>query len=66
MRSKVGRGVVGALVGATPGILLVLLAQFVISGELQLTVGAPGIMIAVLGLVVGFGVGFRSGRSPSK
>lgn len=65
MRSKVGRGVVGAFIGAIPGVLLVLLAQFVISGELQLTVGAPGIMIAALGLVVGFGMGFRSSYSPS-
>lgn len=65
MRSKFGRGIVGALVGATPGILLVLLAQFVVSGEPQLTIGAPGIVIAGLGLVVGFGTGFRSGHSPN-
>jgi hypothetical protein len=62
MRTSLGRGVAGAVVGAVPGLILFLVAEFVIEGELQLTVGAPGIMLAVAGAVVGFVVGWRSRR----
>jgi len=53
MKTGFGRGVVGALTGVLPGVILVLLAQFVIEGEWQLTIGAPGVLIAVLGAIVG-------------
>ena len=43
----------GLVIGAAPGLILVLLAEFVIDGEMQLTVGAPGIILAVVGAVVG-------------
>jgi hypothetical protein len=52
------KGLLGAVIGAMPGIILVLLAQFVIEGEMQLTVGAPGFVIAALGAVAGFIVGW--------
>lgn len=52
----------GMLIGATPGVLLVLLAQFVIEGEMQLTVGAPGIILAPVGAVVGLIVGIVRAR----
>jgi hypothetical protein len=45
------------MIGALPGVVLVLLAQYVIKGEMQLTIGAPGILLAVVGCVVGFLVG---------
>lgn len=54
MRSRIGRGVLGAVIGAVPGTVMVLLAQFVINGEMQLTVGAPGILLAAVGAIVGF------------
>ena len=54
------RAIAGAAIGALPGVILVLLAQFVIKGEMQLTVGAPGIMLAVVGAVAGFAVGLRT------
>ncbi|HEX2259617.1 MAG TPA: hypothetical protein VHJ40_07725 [Actinomycetota bacterium] len=47
------------IVGAIPGLILVLLAQFVIEGEMQLTVGAPGTLLAIAGALVGFTVGLR-------
>ena len=53
------RAIAGAAIGAMPGVVLVLLAQFVIKGEMQLTVGAPGIVLAVVGAVAGFVVGLR-------
>jgi len=59
-------GLRGAAVGAVPGLVLVLLAQFVIKGEMQLTVGAPGIVLAVVGVVVGFAIGWsRATRTTS-
>lgn len=61
---KVLGGIRGAAVGALPGIILVLLAQFVIKGEMQLTVGAPGIIIGVLGAIIGFVVGWGRVRRP--
>jgi hypothetical protein len=48
-----------AALGAAPGLVLVLLAQFVIDGEMQLTVGAPGILLAVAGALVGLVYGSR-------
>lgn len=43
----------GMTIGAMPGVILVLLAQFVIEGEMQLTVGAPGILLAIAGGLAG-------------
>lgn len=60
---------VGMLIGAAPGAILVLLAQYVIAGEMQLTVGAPGIVLAVIGAAAGLVLGGlrawrqRAGRS---
>jgi hypothetical protein len=59
MKTRFGRAVAGAVVGALPGVILVLLAQFVINGEWQLTIGAPGILIAVFGAILGAFVGSR-------
>jgi len=53
MRSTLGRGLLGAVIGAAPGAVVVLLAEFVIKGEWQLTIGAPGMMLAVIGAIVG-------------
>lgn len=50
------------LIGAAPGLVLVLLAQFVISGEMQLTVGAPGMLLAVAGGAAGLVLGLRRAR----
>jgi hypothetical protein len=62
---RVRQGVVGAVTGMAPGLILVLLALFVIKGEWQLTVGAQGIVLAVAGVVVGCVVGVvRSPRKP--
>jgi hypothetical protein len=53
MKSNLGRGLLGAVIGAAPGAAVVLVAQFVIKGEWQLTIGAPGMMLAVFGAIVG-------------
>ena len=57
------RGLGGAMLGAAPGLVMVGAAQYLIEGERQLTVGAPGILLAVAGAVLGFGYGLQSGRS---
>lgn len=57
MKTRFGRGVAGGVIGALPGVALVVLAQYVIEGEMQLTIGAPGILLAVVGCVAGFVVG---------
>lgn len=44
----------GLGLGALPGVLLVLVAQFAVTGEPQLTVGVAGMWLAVLGAVAGF------------
>ena len=54
------RAIAGAAIGAAPGVILVLLAQFVIKGELQLTIGAPGILLTVIGAIAGFLVGWQT------
>ncbi|MCE7008358.1 hypothetical protein LWC34_36935 [Kibdelosporangium philippinense] len=59
MAAKLGRGIVGAMYGVLPGAFLVLLTQFVISGEWQLTIGANGLEIAFLGFVIGGIVGWN-------
>ncbi len=60
---RLGRSAMaGMLIGATPGVLLVLLAEFVIDGEMQLTVGAPGLILAVVGAVAGLVVGSLRAR----
>lgn len=47
----------GMLAGAAPGTMLVLLAEFVVDGEMQLTVGAPGLLLAAVGAAAGVVVG---------
>lgn len=64
MRSRAGRALVATLIGAGPGLLLVLFATFAIEGEMQLTVGAPGILIAVVGGIGGLLVGLRTKPAP--
>lgn len=55
-----------AAIGAVPGLIMVALAQFAIQGEMQLTIGAPGILLAIAGIIVGFGVGlYRQDRTPT-
>lgn len=55
MRFK--RGLVGALIGVAPGLIMYLIAEFLIKGEWQLTIGAPGIVIGVAGAILGFALG---------
>jgi hypothetical protein len=62
---KLGRGVAGAFIGSLPGMALILFAQFVVEGEAQLTVGAPGILLVPLGSIVGFAIGFGLRRPQS-
>jgi hypothetical protein len=50
-------GLLGMVIGAVPGVILVLIAQFVIKGEWQLTIGAPGLVLAGVGAIVGFILG---------
>ena len=64
MRSRPTRVLTMTLIGAGPGLLLVLFATFAIDGEMQLTVGAPGILIAVVGGVGGLLVGLRTKPAP--
>lgn len=51
----------GTLIGALPGVILVLVAQFIIDGEMQLTVGAPGFLLAFVGGAAGLVTGARRG-----
>jgi hypothetical protein len=53
------RLLVGALFGALPGVLLVLVAQFLVNGEPQLTVGVAGMWLAVAGALAGVIVALR-------
>ncbi|TWP50290.1 hypothetical protein FKR81_21565 [Lentzea tibetensis] len=53
MPEKLKNALKFAVIGALPGLLLVLLAQFVIKGEMQLSVGAPGLILLPMGFVGG-------------
>jgi hypothetical protein len=53
------------LIGAMPGLTLILLAQFVIAGEVELTVGAPGFVLAPVGALLGLVIGLRRGSTTS-
>ena len=65
VRKRLMEGLRWGIVGAIPGLILILLAQFVIEGEMQLTVGAPGILLAIAGALVGFVLGLRkAARTP--
>ncbi len=57
------KGMLGAAIGAAPGLILVLLAFFVIKGEWQLTIAAMGLMTLGVGSIAGFAVGWS--RSPA-
>lgn len=59
---QLGRGIVGALLGALPGFVLILIAEYAIEGEVQLTVGVGGIWLAVAGALVGLILGLRGQR----
>ena len=59
MNKHLTRALTFAAIGAAPGLVLVLLATFVIQGEMELTVGAPGILIALTGAGAGFVYGIR-------
>lgn len=61
--ARATRALRGAVVGALPGVALVLIAQFAIDGEMQLTVGAPGLLLAVAGAVLGLAYGSWPRRS---
>jgi hypothetical protein len=59
MGTRLSNVLLYALVGAFPGLALVLVAEFVIEGEMQLTVGAPGLVLAAVGAVLGAAFGLR-------
>jgi hypothetical protein len=54
-----GQVLVGMVLGALPGLVLVLVAQYLVEGEVQLTVGVAGIWLAVVGGVVGLVLALR-------
>lgn len=54
---RIGRALRAALLGSLPGVAMVLVAQYLIEGEMQLTVGAPGLLLAGFGAAVGFAYG---------
>lgn len=56
------RLLVGVLLGALPGVLLVLVAQFLVNGEPQLTVGVAGMWLAAAGALAGVIVALRRTR----
>jgi hypothetical protein len=49
----------GFLLGAVPGVLIVLIAQLVIEGEQQLTFGVLGMWLAIIGAAAGLLVMLR-------
>ena len=55
------RIIIAALVGAIPGGIMVLLTVPV-SGELELTLGAWGILLAIIGAIIGAFFGARKRR----
>ena len=57
-----GQVLVGMVLGALPGLVLVLVAQYLVEGEVQLTVGVAGIWLAVAGGVVGLVLALRRRR----
>jgi hypothetical protein len=52
--------IVGAILGAQFGVVLILLADHVITGEWQLTIGTGGIVVAAAGAIIGGLLGLRS------
>jgi hypothetical protein len=57
----------GLLLGLAPGVLLILAAQFAISGEPQLTVGTVGMWLAAAGGANGLLMAIRTnGRPPRR
>lgn len=62
---RLERGLVGALIGVLPGLIMYLIAEFLIKGEWQLTIGAPGILIGICGAILGFALGFFGRKAPS-
>ena len=52
------RIVIGAIIGAIPGTILVLLT-IPISGELELTLGVGGIFLIIVGIIIGAFIGAR-------
>ena len=57
------KGLLGAAIGASPGLILLLLAFFVIKGEWALTIAALGLFVTAVGAIAGFTVGWsRSAR----
>jgi hypothetical protein len=65
MESRASRALLWMLLGAAPGLALVLIAQFAIQGEMQLTVGAPGLWLAVVGAVAGLIFALMRDRRPA-
>ena len=52
------RILIGALIGAIPGAIMVLLT-IPLSGEIELTLGVAGIFLAIVGMAVGAIIGAR-------
>ncbi len=50
--------IIGAIVGAIPGGIMVLLT-IPVSGEWELTLGANGILLVIMGMLIGGIVGAR-------
>lgn len=50
--------IIGALIGAVPGGVMVLLT-IPVSGEWELTLGVSGILLAAIGMVIGAIIGAR-------
>ncbi len=60
-RLEVKRVIIGALIGAIPGVLMVLLT-FLVPGEAALTLGVNGTFVAIIGLLIGAMIGARKRR----
>jgi hypothetical protein len=58
MMTRAARVAIGALIGAIPGTLLVLLT-LPVSGEAELTLGVGGFLVGSVGLLAGAAVAAR-------
>ncbi len=56
--STAKRIVIGAIIGAIPGGIMVLLT-LPVSGEVELTLGVGGIFLAIVGIIIGAIIGAR-------
>lgn len=59
MKLPFKRAIIGGILGAVPGVILVGLTDPV-SGEAELTLGVGGILLGTLGLLVGIIIGAKT------